>query len=103
MSPEVLKGRGYEFKSDVWSLGCVYLHRPHAQATLLAMCLGMACAAVQVVPALRGIVNFPRCILYELAMLRSPFKEEGMSLYQLFQSIARGEYPPIADVYRCAR
>jgi hypothetical protein len=26
-----------------------------------------------------------------------------MSLYQLFQSIARGEYPPIADVYRCAR
>ena len=60
MSPEVLKGKGYEFKSDVWSLGC---------------------------------------ILYELAMLRSPFKEEGLSLYGLFQNIARGEYPPIADVY----
>ena len=32
-------------------------------------------------------------------MLRSPFKEEGLSLYGLFQSIARGQYPPIADVY----
>ncbi len=32
-------------------------------------------------------------------MLRSPFKEEGLSLYGLFQNIARGEYPVIADVY----
>ncbi len=23
MSPEVLEGRGYEWKSDVWSLGCL--------------------------------------------------------------------------------
>ena len=44
MSPEVLRGDGYAFSSDVWSTGC---------------------------------------LLYELAMLRSPFKSEGLSLYVL--------------------
>lgn len=60
MSPEVLQGKGYEWSSDVWSLGC---------------------------------------LLYELAMLRSPFKEEGLNLYGLFQKITKGSYPPISSVY----
>lgn len=58
MSPEVLKGDGYDFKSDVWSLGC---------------------------------------LLYELAMLKSPFKAEGLNLYSLFQKISNGEYQPLPE------
>ena len=60
MSPEVLKGDGYDFKSDVWSLGC---------------------------------------LLYELAMLKSPFKSEGLNLYSLFQKISNGDFQPLPDTY----
>ena len=72
MSPEVLKGSGYDFKCDVWALGCV---------------------------------------LYELAMLRSPFKpppkkysnqndcgeNKKMNLYTLFQRIATADYDRLPD------
>jgi len=60
MSPEVLRGDGYDWKSDVWSLGCV---------------------------------------LYELAVLKSPFKAEGLNLYSLFQKISKGEYAPPPEHY----
>jgi hypothetical protein len=53
MSPEVLRGDGYDFKSDIWSLGC---------------------------------------LLYELTVLKSPFKAEGLNLYSLFQKISKGMY-----------
>lgn len=60
MSPEVLRGDGYGFGSDTWSLGC---------------------------------------LLYELAMLKSPFKQEGLNLYSLFQKISQGDYHPLSDNY----
>ena len=60
MSPEVLRGDGYDWKSDIWSLGC---------------------------------------LLYELAMLKSPFKSEGLNLYSLFQKISKGDYQPLPEQY----
>ena len=60
MSPEVLRGDGYDFKSDIWSLGC---------------------------------------LLYELAMLKSPFKSEGLNLYSLFQKISQGSYQELPNTY----
>lgn len=59
MSPEVLRGAGYDMRSDVWSLGCV---------------------------------------LYELSMLRSPFKsDQQLSLYDLFVRISKADYPPLPE------
>lgn len=63
MSPEVLQGKGYDWKSDVWSLGC---------------------------------------IAYEICMLRSPFRQddkENLSLYDLFQRITKGQFPPLSEKY----
>ena len=60
MSPEVLRGDGYDFKSDIWSIGC---------------------------------------LLYELAMLKSPFKSDGLNMFSLFQKISQGEYSPLPDKY----
>lgn len=56
VSPEVVRGAGYDWKSDVWSMGC---------------------------------------LLYELALLRSPFEMEGANLYDVFQKISKGEYTPL--------
>lgn len=60
MAPEVLHGDGYDFKSDIWSLGC---------------------------------------LLYELTVLKSPFKSEGLNLYSLFQKISQGDYQPLPEKY----
>lgn len=39
------------------------------------------------------------CVLYELAMIQSPFRQPGLSLASLFDLIQRAEYPPLAEVY----
>lgn len=56
VSPEVVQGAGYDWKSDVWSLGC---------------------------------------LLYEMAMLRSPFETEGANLVSVFKKISRADYEPL--------
>lgn len=60
MSPEVIRGDGYDFKSDIWSLGC---------------------------------------LLYELALLKSPFRQEGLNFYSLFQKISKGDYAKLPNTY----
>ena len=57
MSPEVLRGEGHDFASDIWSLGCV---------------------------------------LYEMAMLRSPFQQKGLTMDRLFLKIVQGDYVPMS-------
>eukprot|EP00443_Scrippsiella_acuminata_P022112 CAMPEP_0115188242 /NCGR_PEP_ID=MMETSP0270-20121206/10908_1 /TAXON_ID=71861 /ORGANISM="Scrippsiella trochoidea, Strain CCMP3099" /LENGTH=746 /DNA_ID=CAMNT_0002601415 /DNA_START=133 /DNA_END=2373 /DNA_ORIENTATION=+ len=38
------------------------------------------------------------CVMYELVMLRSPFKsEQQLSLYDLFVRISKGQYPPLSE------
>jgi len=38
------------------------------------------------------------CVVYELAMLRSPFKsDQQLSLYDLFVRISKGQYPPLPE------
>ena len=39
------------------------------------------------------------CVLYELAMLTSPFKEEGGTLYGLMLRITGGVVPPVTGPY----
>jgi len=39
------------------------------------------------------------CIPFELAMLRNPFAEEGMNVYQLFCKISSGAIPPVSDMH----
>ena len=56
MSPEVLRGEGHHFASDIWSLGCM---------------------------------------LYEMATLRSPFHEKGLTMDKLFVKIVGSEYPKL--------
>lgn len=43
------------------------------------------------------------CVLYELAVLRSPFKsDQQLSLYDLFVKISKGQYPALPDTL-CAK
>ncbi|KAG8512846.1 Serine/threonine-protein kinase Nek6 [Galemys pyrenaicus] len=99
MSPERIHENGYNFKSDIWSLGCllyeVSVRQPcsfagHAWRALggnpgcgVHCALGPASACVTVS---RGEA---------MAALQSPFYGDKMNLFSLCQKIEQCDYPPL--------
>ena len=92
MSPEVLDGRGYEWKSDVWSLGCL-LYEVSCGTRTLALTLTLTLTLHA------GLYHGLTLTLEQLASLRSPFKSEGDNLFMLFQKISGGRFNPLPPQY----
>lgn len=85
MSPERIHEHGYNFKSDIWSLGCL----------LYEVCIGkMGCST------LFGLLACPedmfnKQVCFQMAALQSPFYGDKMNLYTLCMKIAQCDYPPL--------
>jgi NIMA (never in mitosis gene a)-related kinase len=82
MSPERLKQTGYDFKSDIWSLGCLLYE------VLITLQLDLFLLFL--------LTRFEFC---QMAALQSPFYGEKINLFSLCQKIERCEYPPIPSAH----
>ncbi|KAJ6658416.1 hypothetical protein lerEdw1_020120 [Lerista edwardsae] len=97
MSPERIHENGYNFKSDIWSLGCLLyenlfnadssshgeLHKSHVDTHVKYF------ANVLVVNLLAHLGSF------NMAALQSPFYGDKMNLYSLCKKIEQCDYPPL--------
>lgn len=78
MSPERIHEHGYNFRSDVWSLGCLlYEVKWGTWGSVLRVCL-----------------NYP-VFAPQMAALQSPFYGDKMNLYSLCIKIDQCDYPPL--------
>lgn len=78
MSPERINQSGYEFKSDIWSLGCILY-----EVTLTFSFLRKA--------------NFTKRVVLKMAALRSPFSGENMNLELLVKKIEQCDYQELPE------
>ena len=126
MSPECIQGKtGYDFKSDLWSLGWLKvpstLPEDSARSASLDRLKAQAAPThLGAPPEQRGGLPWPQhpasgrpkvedvplsttrslgCLLYELATLRTPFYSDKVNFYVLGKRITSCQYEPVGGGY----
>lgn len=94
VSPEVVRGAGYDWKSDVWSLGCLLYELACLKSPFevrgARLGRGRGC---QGLPLARAGAQKTRT---RDIRTHARTQMEGANLYDVFQKISKGSYEPLA-------